>query len=460
MRTVFLIDDDRERLALLSAQIERGRRYVTKGFTTATHALEAIESEPPDLVLCAGTMHGGHGVQLTLRLRSERPSMPVILVTPRGREADAEPAMESGVSDFITYPVEPIGLLMRIRRALQEAPAHELLETATRKAFDPHGIIGDHPRVHAVRDFVDGLASDPQVPVLLLGETGTGKNLVARAIHVASGLPGYRFFEVNCAALTADRLEAELFGYDKNALAGAPHSKKGLFELAHGGTLFLDEIRALPFRLQTKLMTFLESGLFRRIGAASEIDAQIRVVAATSVDLASEVAADRFRHDLFNRLEAASITLPPLRMIRSDIPSLSSHFVARAAEYFRRPVPRIDEGSLDRLTRHDWPGNARELRNTLERALIFSRGPVLRLPVAFANPSTLDSSFEGADRDPTLERITIPKGLTLDAVESLYIQATLEDMNGCVSDAASSLGVSRKVLWSRRKRHGLMRNGD
>jgi transcriptional regulator with PAS, ATPase and Fis domain len=298
-----------------------------------------------------------------------------------------------------------------------------------------------------VREFIASVGSVPQVSALLLGESGTGKNLVARGIHAASKAAGYRFVEVNCAALPAGLLEAELFGYEKGAFTDAKQAKKGLVEVADGGTLFLDEIGTMAPELQTKLLSFLESRSFRRIGSTREQTVTLRVVAATNADLAAEVGRGTFREDLYYRLNVASQMLPPLRAIRSDIPEIAIHFVKRAAEYFAKPVPEIDADGVDRLQRYDWPGNARELRNIIERSMIFSSGPTLRIVELANTPVAVAAPVEG---------VVMPRGLTLDEVEARYIEETLRDAGGNVQEAADRLGVSRKVLWQRRKQHGLL----
>ena len=450
---VFIIDDDPDQVALLTAQVERVRLFVTKGFTSAAKALEHIATEPPDAVVCDLVMPEIDGIEFTRRLRTNHASLPVIIATASGAAGDAERAFAAGATDFVSKPVEPASLIARLRKCLDDVPAHEILSSAVRKQFDPHGIIGAHPLIREVRRFVEGVAEVPNVSALLLGESGTGKNLVARAVHAAGARSNVRFVEVNCAALPANLLEAELFGYEKGAFTDARQTKRGLVEEAHDGTLFLDEIGSMPLELQAKLLTFLESRSFRRIGSTREMHANLRIIAATNADLASEARRGAFREDLFYRLNVASIVLPPLRSIRSDIPELARHFVQRAAEYFRRPVPELDQGSVERLQRHDWPGNARELRNIIERALIFSRQPVLRIQeLGPTRPSA--NGADGAGM------IGIPHGLTLDDVERLYIRATLDELGGNVQAAAERLGVSRKVLWARRKRLGLLSDED
>ena len=440
--TVYIVADDAGQVSLITAQLERSRFFVTKGFTRVGEALDEVRAEPPDAVVAD---LNGEGPAFTRRLREINRTLPLIIVAARGNEADAERALEEGATDFVTKPVEPKSLETRIRRALDQVPAQELLSSVTQVKFDRHGIVGSHPRVQQVREFVDQVAGVPNVTALLLGESGTGKNMVARAIHGASLQAHQRFVEINCAALPGNLLEAELFGYEKGAFTDAKAVKRGLVEVADGGTLFLDEIGSLPLELQAKLLTFLESRSFRRIGATREMGVSTRVIAATNVDLAGEVKRGAFREDLYYRLNVASQVLPPLRAISSDIPAIARQFVKRAAEYFAKPVPEIDPESVQRLQRYDWPGNARELRNVIERSMIFSRDAVLRVG-ELAGPSAAPAAPDA---------VAIPKGLTLDEVERLYIEATLKEVDGSINAAAQRLGVSRKVLWQRRKRHGI-----
>jgi two-component system response regulator AtoC len=442
--TVYIVADEADQLALITAQLERSRRFVTKGFTGAARALEEARLEPPDAVV-ADLADGG--VAFTQRLRGLNRTLPLIIVAARGSEAEAEAALEMGATDFVTRPVESKVLETRLRRALDLVPAQELLSSVAQVKFDRHGIVGTHPLVQEVREFVDQVATVPQVTALLLGESGTGKNMVARAIHGASPQATQRFVEINCAAIPASLLEAELFGYEKGAFTDARQTKKGLVEVADGGTLFLDEIGSMPLELQAKLLTFLEGRTFRRIGSTREQNVTMRVIAATNADMAGEVARGAFREDLYYRLNVASQVLPPLRAVKSDIPAIARHFVKRAAEYFAKPVPELDAEGLERLKRYDWPGNARELRNVVERSMIFSRDGMLRI-AELAGPSTAPAAAAP-------DAVTIPRGLTLEEVERLYIEATLNEVGGSINVAAQRLGVSRKVLWQRRKRHGM-----
>jgi two-component system response regulator AtoC len=451
---VLIVDDDPDQVALLVAQLERTRGFSTAGATSAEQALEHVAADPPDIVVCDLVMPGTDGIGFTQRLRGLAASIPVIILTARGDAEDAERAFAAGAADFVSKPVETGALVARIRRALDDAPAQDLLTDVRRRQFDPHGIIGEHPLIRDVRRFVENVGAVRQVSALLLGESGTGKNLVARAIHSVGGNPNLRFVEINCAALPANLLEAELFGYEKGAFTDAKQTKKGLVEEADGGTLFLDEIGSMPLELQAKLLTFLESRSFRRIGSTRAMQVELRVVAATNADLRAESQKGRFREDLFYRLHVASHTLPPLRSIRSDIPALARHFTQRAADYFRKPVPELEPASLVRLQAHDWPGNARELRNVIERALIFSRDDVLRVEALGGGPAA------AAARTATQDVVVLPRGMTLDEVEKRYIEETLADTRGNVAAAASRLGVTRKVLWARRRKHGLLDAGE
>lgn len=441
---VYIVDDDPVQLALLTAQLERFRRFSTQGFTSSEEALEAVETEPPDGIVCDLVMPGMDGVEFTRRVRAGYRGIPIIIATARSEVGDAERCLAAGATDFVTKPIDAAGLVTRIVRSLEETPARDLRPSADGDV-DPNRIIGSHPLIEEVRKFIRNVASVPHVSALLLGESGTGKSLVARSIHDAGHGLRTRLAEINCASLPAQVLEAELFGYEKGAFPEARQTKKGLLEVADSGTLFLDDIGKMPAEVQGKLLSFLEGRSFRRLGSTREMSSNLRIIAASNVDLAGEVAAGRFRRDLYYRLNVVSHVLPPLRDARTDIPALAHHFVARAAAYFGKPVPELDPDDMERLQGYHWPGNARELRNLIERSMIFSRDSSLRV-----------STFIGSVGAPATAVLSVPKGLTLDEVERLYIEATLREKGGNVQAAATALGVSRKVLWQRRKRHGLL----
>lgn len=440
---VYIIDDDPVQVALITAQLERFRRFSTQGFTSAEAALEQLAVEPPDAIVCDLVMPGMDGVEFIRRVRAGHRGIPIIIATARSGVGDAERVLDVGATDFVLKPIEPASLVARIIRSIEEIPVRDL-QPGSYADTDPNRIVGSHPLVEDTRKFVRNVASVPHVSALLLGESGTGKSLVARAIHSAGHGVRARFVEVNCASLPAPVLEAELFGYERGAIPDAHQTKKGLLEVADGGTLFLDDVAQMPVEVQARVLAFLETGTFRRLGSARELRSTPRIIAASSADLATEVGRGSFRRDLYYRLNVASHVLPALREIRSDTAQLAQHFAMRAAGYFGKPVPTVDAEDLERLQAYPWPGNARELRNLIERSMIFSRDSVLRMSV-----------FVGSVGAPPSSVISIPKGLTLEEVERLYIEATLKEQGGSVTATARQLGISRKVLWQRRKRHGI-----
>lgn len=459
--TVYIVDDEESDLSLMTAMLER-EGFLTATFPRPRQALRQIREDPPDAVITDMVMPGMTGLELLEEIRQAYPTLPVIVITAREKEGDAERAFEAGASDFVTKPVSRADLTARVGRAIWEAPAKQLLERTAKKIYDD--IVGSHPRIQEVRDFVKQVASVPRASALLLGESGTGKNMVARVLHAASDASRFRFVEVNCAALPAHLVEEELFGYEKGVFADAGETKKGLVEEAHQGTLFLDQVESLSIELQAKLLTFLESRTFRRLGSNQERSVELRVVAASNADLRGEIRAGRFREDLYYRLNAARITLPPLREIRSDIPALTRHFLRRGAEYFAMPVPGLDEDCLPSLMEYDWPGNARELRNAAERSLIFSEGETVWVePTVTAGVGGRSSGRAGtgdgevASGPPSGDAVVVlPRGLPLEDVERRYIRETLDDAGGDVSLAAERLGLNPDVLRTRGTELGIL----
>jgi len=452
---VLIVDDEAVQLTLLTATLERTGRFAAQAVKSPVEALEMALAEEPDAVITDISMPEMSGLELTKRLREEYPTLPIIVVTGLTGDETGSQAYEAGATDFANKPLDPRGIVARLDRALAKVPEQELILKAVRDSA-PTGILGSHPRVEEVRRTIQQIAAVPKVPALILGESGTGKNLVARAIHAASAEHEHRFVEINCAALPENLLEAEIFGYEKGAFTDARRSKKGLAEVADGGTLFLDEIGTLAPVLQAKLLTFLESRTFRRLGGTDDIHVSLRIIAATNADLEREVSAGGFREDLFYRLNVARIRLPALREVRQDVGVLAQRFLEQAAESFAKPAPRLDAESIRRLEAYDWPGNARELRNVIERAMIFSTGPSLNVEPFLASAPVRPTDVRVATPNGDGGSRTVPLGLTLDEAERRYIEATLQETRGNVNEAAERLGITRKVLWARRKKHGLL----
>ncbi len=452
---IYVLDDDLVYAKLLAANLGPAGRVRTRVFDRPEELLAQHTEEAADAVITDLVMPDVSGVEVTRRLRASDPHLPIFVLTGHADIASAIEALKAGATEYLTKPVNMDELMTLLRRALAERPLLEAgasLEQARGEQFSVQAILGAHPKVDAVRAFVLKMAAVPRPTVLLLGESGTGKNLVARAIHYSSPHSAGKFVEINCSALPATLLEAELFGYKKGAFTDAREAKRGLIEVADGGTLFLDEIAELGPELQAKLLNVLESRRFRRLGGTEELEVALRLVTATNRDLEQLVQAGRFRSDLYYRISVASTTLPPLREIKSDIALLTEHFRQLFAQEFKKKIDSVDRAALDALQAWGWPGNVRELRNVIERAMIFTDGPT----VTRADLPPLGPLAPDAARRPRGKTVSLPKGLTLAAAEREYIRLTLEETDGDVQRAAELLGISRKNLWEKRKKYGLL----
>jgi len=453
---VYILDDDLIHAKLVAANLGPGR-FRTQVFDRPDALLAHHAEEPADAVITDLVMPEVDGVEVTRRLRSGDRHLPIFVLTGHADVATAIDALKAGATEYLTKPVNIDELTTLLTRALAERPLLEegaSLEQARGKEYSVQAILGQHPQVEAVRAFVRRMAEIPRPSVLLLGESGTGKNLVARAIHYSSAHSAGRFVEINCSALPATLLEAELFGYKKGAFTDAREAKRGLIEVADGGTLFLDEIAELGSEVQAKLLNFLESRRFRRLGGTDEIEVGLRLITATNRELKEQVDAGKFRADLYYRITVAAVTLPPLREIKSDIPLLADHFRETFNREFKKRVESLDATALEALQAWHWPGNVRELRNVIERALIFSDGPSLkRSDLPALGQRERRARGEGDSRP---DKFQLPKGLSLAEAEREYIRHTLEDTGGNIQRAAEILGISRKNLWEKRKKYGLL----
>jgi DNA-binding NtrC family response regulator len=443
---LLIVDDDILQARLIRSNLERPGRIRVEVVGSGREALERLGREPVDAVLTDLAMPGMDGLELIRRIRETDPTLPVILMTAHASLERAVEGMRAGATEFLTKPINVSALLTLVERAVRERPLREeVTALQERKAHSSAGrlIFGEHSRLDAVRQFAAQVARAIDSRVLITGESGTGKSLLARMIHDLSAVTG-RFVEVNCAALPPQLLESELFGHEKGAFTDAKALKRGLIELADKGTLLLDEIGTLPLELQAKLLLFLESREIRRVGGTTPIAVRTRIIAATNDDLRQRVRERAFRQDLLYRLDVASVEMPPLREVPEVIPDLARRFASAIAADMHRPVPELAVAALTELKRYPWPGNARELRNAVERAMIFHGGGPLQVeppPVAEAP-------------DPH-SGVLIPYGVTLDEVERLYLTAAVAAHHGELNDLAQRLGISRKTLWEKRKRYRL-----
>jgi two-component system, NtrC family, response regulator AtoC len=445
---LLLVDDDLLAARVLGSNLARPGRMVTEIVASGEEALQRLERGGIDAIVTDLTMPGMDGIELARRVRALDRSLPIVVLTVNASIERAVDAIRAGANDFLQKPANVTVLQALIDRAVSERPVRE--ELAARKerrgtARVDSLILGKHPRLDAVRAFAEQVADVSDARVLITGETGTGKSRLARAIHEISGTPG-RFVEVNCAALPPTLLESELFGHERGAFTDARTMKRGLAELADRGTLFLDEIGGMPLELQAKLLLFIERREVRRVGGTEAIPARCRLITATHENLRQRVRDHGFRQDLLFRLDVASVEMPPLREMPSVIPELARAFVLELCDEFTRPTPELTDASFAQLPGHSWPGNMREVRNAVERALIFHReGPLMVFP-----PPGAETQIESGTG------VLIPYGVGMDELERLYLRAMLQrHRDGELNELAAQLGISRKTLWEKRRRHQL-----
>ena len=453
-KRVFVVDDD-PKIGELFATVLARDGYATKGFTSAEALLATVDDGTvPDLVLTDLMMPDISGMQLIEALRTRGVAVPVIVMTAHSSVQTAVEAMRSGAFHYLQKPVNLEEMRALLAKALDlYADKQELQEIKRerKQKHSPSRILGTSDEVQRVRDTIETLADIPNTIVLVRGETGTGKNLVAQSLHYASRWAAGRFLEINCAALPDNLLESEMFGYEKGAFTDARAAKPGLLEIADGGTLFLDEIDSMSLALQSKLLSFLESRQFRRLGGTDDIKVTTRIVCATNANLQERVAEKAFRKDLLYRINVVSVELPPLRRMGRDVLAIAQAVGTGFAAEFAKPFEGFTPEAEAKLVGHDWPGNVRELRNVLERALIFARRPTLD-----AADLVLMAAEAFGDTASDADTFRIRSGGSLEDLESAYIRHILETHRGTsYADMAKLLGISKKTLWEKRKRYSL-----
>ena len=453
---ILFADDEAHLRDLMQLELPRLGHEVTV-CPDGSAALKALERGSYDVALLDMRMPGLTGIEVLGKVRQISPDTQVVILTGHATVDTAVQALRLGAFDYLTKPckwAELEVILSRVAERRDMANRATALETRLKAAEGSPTLIGETPAMLAVRRLIDTVAPT-DASVMILGETGTGKELIARSLHDKSHRAGHAFIPVNCGALPEHLVESELFGHRKGAFTGADAHRKGLFEVANGGTLFLDEVGELDKSVQVKLLRFLESGEIRRVGENDPFRVDVRILCATNRDLREMIEGDQFREDLFFRLNTFEIHLPPLRERKADIPALAQHMLIR---YARRGVPgaTLTPEAIALLQEHDWPGNIRELANAIERATILSQGgpirgehlptqtPIRRAGGCFSNTSPpAPSAVSGP-------HFTIPEGTpTLRDIEMKYIQVVLEKHHGNKPAASKELGISLKTLYNK-----------
>jgi DNA-binding NtrC family response regulator len=439
---ILMVDDD-EAFRLSTTELLRQDGYEVAGAATAAAAAEVIAGGEIDLVLLDVRMPGMNGIRFVEVMRARGVDLPVLMISGFGTVEAAVESLHLGADDFLTKPVDPDVLSARVAQLLERRPSADRL-----RASVIAGMVGHAPAMRLVFDAMQQVAPT-DTTVLITGETGTGKELVARGVHQLSARSSAPFIAVNCAALAEGVLESELFGHVRGAFTGAVADRAGLFAAAHGGTLFLDEIGDMSLRLQQRLLRVLQEGEVMPVGSTAAVPVDVRIVAATNRELRAEAAAGRFRQDLYYRLNVFAIRLPALRERPGDIPLLVEAGLARLRERLPDPPAGCSPYAVRLLRSYSWPGNVRELLAVLENAAIRTGGGRIE-----ANHLPAEVRAQ-RDADRVTAEDARYHARTTEAEERRMVQAALEATGGIRSRAAAMLGMSRTTLWRKMKEHGL-----
>ena len=448
-----LVVDDEQGVREALRQLLEYEGYVVAMAASGSGALDAYAEFKPHLVLLDVKMAGMDGLAALAQLRETDPQALVVMISGHGTIATAVEATQLGAHDFLEKPLDTHRVLLTLRNALEHVTLeHEIrvLKAAVEQRYE---MVGSSSAIRQVIERIEKVAPTP-ARLLITGENGTGKELVARAVHRLSPRAGRAFVEVNCAAIPSELIESELFGHVKGSFTGAFADRVGKFELADGGTLFLDEVGDMSAAAQAKVLRVLQEGIITPIGSTKSVKVDVRVIAATNKKLEDEIAAGRFREDLLYRLNVVPIDVPPLRARRDDVPQLVQHFVAELAAQQGMTPKVVSEGALERLKRHSWPGNVRELRNTVERLMILANGEavgeadVLRMVGSVSEESGLGDTLL---QSTTFEQFK-------QSAERAFLLAKLKEYDWNVSETARRLEMPRSNLYKKIERYNLTRD--
>ncbi|MGE3163966.1 MAG: sigma-54-dependent transcriptional regulator [Planctomycetota bacterium] len=465
MALVLILDDELPLLQSLSLELERSGHECLLA-EDGRSALLILEQQKPDIAILDVQLPDMSGLDVLRRLRADLPEVPVLIITAFASVDTAVEAMKEGALDYLEKPLDLEELQLVVERVLQNARLRSEVEAYRRdpsRAPDQNQIVGTSTKVRQIRDLVTQLAqldvdrASDFPTVLIDGETGTGKDLLARNIHVQSPLANHPFVQVNCSGLPRELVESELFGHERGSFTGATQRKQGLFEVARGGTIFLDEIGDMPLDVQTKLLGVLESKRARRVGATREYPVDVRIIAATNRDLAQAIQERSFRSDLYYRLKVVHVRVPPLRERAEDIPLLAEFFLARCRRKYRRPDLTLDASTLTQLMASPWPGNIRELAHAIERMALISAADSMAIGDSeiLARSASPTGATDTAPRPTVLHIDFRAAECNLESIERRVVEAALAFADGNVSEASRVLGLSRGALRHRLEKWGL-----
>jgi DNA-binding NtrC family response regulator len=453
---LFIVDD--EATARNGMTLALQKEYDVKSFEDAEQALEAVRSQAPDLILLDIGLPGMNGIEALQEIKKIRPNTVVIMITAFEDIATVVSAMKLGAYDYIVKPVHMEALLVTIRNALETVRLRKEVQRLQERYLEENipCFIGESQSIQSVMEFVNLVAQSPDTPVLICGETGTGKELVAAAIHYKS--PNFKgpFITLNCAAIPRELIESELFGYEKGAFSGAHEKgKRGMVEEASGGTLFLDEVGDMSLEAQAKLLRFLEEGEYYRVGGTQKKRVKTRVISATNRDVEQMIEADRFRRDLYYRLAVIKVEIPRLSKRTEDILPIARHFMVGFSAKFGKEFTGITAEAEQALLNRDWKGNVRELRNVIERGVLTGRGPLLELGNILPEASPVKAQEAAPAPGPGVPALTV-SGFDLPAamkaIEKNYIDEALALSGGNESEAARLLNLNYYTFRHRRKK--------
>jgi two-component system NtrC family response regulator len=454
-RRILVVDDDESLRRVTQVQLEQAG-YEVDAAPDGDSALAAMQENARDLVLTDLKMPGLSGLDLLRRIRAEHPDTAVVMMTAFGAVDTAVEAMRAGAYDYLTKPVRQAELEMVVQRALEHLGLLEenrMLRNSLDSKYGFENIIGHSNSLMYVLDLCSRAAAT-DATVLIHGETGTGKELLAKAVHFNSGRREKAFVTINCGAIPKDLIESELFGHVKGSFTGAVGHKKGKVESADGGTLFLDEIGEMPLELQVKVLRLVQEGEIEKVGAPTASNVDVRIIAATHRNLAAMIEDGTFREDLYYRLSVIPLEIPTLRERIDDIPELVQHFLAKAKRKYGRDQVTMPDSLVPHFMNYRWPGNIRELENIIERLVVLAKSSQIGISDL---PEHLRREHPSVD---VMNLDMPPQGISLEAVEKELILRALQKFSGNQTHAAKYLDISRKALLYRMEKHGIQRSGD